>query len=205
MDAKAKRDMWNTLKDISPGRSIVLTTHSMEESEYLSKRAGIISRKMLALGSTNHLRKRFGNDYHIQIVLASAPNTTQEEMENVKVWLLKHFEGAELEDKSLHGQIKFKVPATKTVYHSSSAITGDQISSHQDADVVRKSISSLFTKLEDNKVNLGILYYSISRTTLEEVFLNIVGKSEAIEEGYEKEEEAMQAEKKRFKTRTKNI
>lgn len=203
MDARAKRIMWKTLKDISPNRSVVLTTHSMEESENLSIRVGIISKKMLALGSTTYLRNQFGNNYHIHIVLDSAPNTSDEEMENVKGWLLGMFEGAELEDKSLHGQIKFKVPANARTGNNNGAArnrkladddTINSASINSDEKMVtttttlkRTSVHSLFEKFEAHKKELGILYYSVSQTSLEEVFLNIVGKSEAVEEGYEKE------------------
>jgi len=202
MDARAKRIMWKTLKDISPNRSVVLTTHSMEESENLSRRVGIISKKMLALGSTTYLRKQFGNNYHIHIVLESAPNTSDEEMERVKGWLLGMFEGAELEDKSLHGQIKFKVPANAATENRndvgitrkladddtiSSASTNSDHKMVATTAIQRTSVNSLFEKFETHKKDLGIMYYNISQTSLEEVFLNIVGKSEAIEEGYERE------------------
>src|SRR5437762_2969599 len=49
MDAASKRNMWKTLATVVPGRSILLTTHSMEEADALASRAGIMSGRMLAL------------------------------------------------------------------------------------------------------------------------------------------------------------
>ncbi|KAL9099935.1 MAG: hypothetical protein Q9187_009428, partial [Circinaria calcarea] len=46
---------------------------------------------------------------------------------------------------------------------------------------------ALFTKLESNKHDLGFEYYSVSQTTLDQVFLSIVGKHNVEEENYEKQ------------------
>ncbi|KAK1079501.1 hypothetical protein LTR48_008098, partial [Friedmanniomyces endolithicus] len=64
MDAASKRVMWRTLRAVSAGRSLVLTTHSMEEADALADRAGIMARKMLALGTSDQLRRKHGDAYH---------------------------------------------------------------------------------------------------------------------------------------------
>jgi hypothetical protein len=46
------------------------------------------------------------------------------------------------------------------------------------------NISALFTLLEANKALLGLEYYSVSQTTLDQVFLKIVGQHQIEEEGY---------------------
>jgi len=58
MDAAAKRTMWKTLASIQKGRSLVLTTHSMEEADPFASRAGILVKKILAVGTSDDLRKR---------------------------------------------------------------------------------------------------------------------------------------------------
>src|SRR6266536_4543488 len=65
MDAAAKRVLWKTLAAVVPGRSLLLTTHSMEEADALADRAGILAKKMLALGSTEYLRRKHGKGYHV--------------------------------------------------------------------------------------------------------------------------------------------
>jgi len=45
MDPEARRDMWNVITRISSKKkqaSVILTTHSMEEAEALSKRIAIL-------------------------------------------------------------------------------------------------------------------------------------------------------------------
>jgi ATP-binding cassette subfamily A (ABC1) protein 3 len=46
----------------------------------------------------------------------------------------------------------------------------------------------LVVLLEESKEELGIEYYSVSPTTLDQVFLTVVGRHNVKEEGYEQEE-----------------
>ncbi|KAK6508089.1 hypothetical protein TWF506_010193 [Arthrobotrys conoides] len=194
MDSASQRLLWNILRSIAPGRSLLLTSHSMLEVDALANRAGIVSRKMLAVGTTDYLREKHGNHYHIHIVLKSSPNTPDEEMESVKSWILNNFQGAEVEDKSFHGQTKFKVPSTMT-FGDKEVAADDGISKTDiQAEKVKvkqcnNTINILFQLLEENKESLGIDFYSISRTSMDEVFLNIVGNANVIEEGYQLEQE----------------
>ncbi|KAF3078410.1 hypothetical protein TWF569_000687 [Orbilia oligospora] len=194
MDSASQRLLWNILRSIAPGRSLLLTSHSMLEVDALANRAGIVSRKMLAVGTTDYLREKHGNHYHIHIVLKSSPNTPDEEMESVKSWILNNFQGAEVEDKSFHGQTKFKVPSAMK-FRDREATADDGISktdSQEDNNKAKQgnnTINTLFQLLEENKENLGIDFYSISRTSMDEVFLNIVGNANVIEEGYQLEQE----------------
>ncbi|KAI9788547.1 MAG: hypothetical protein M1835_002205, partial [Candelina submexicana] len=99
MDAAAKRVMWRTLASVVTGRSIVLTTHSMEEADALADRAGIMAKRMLALGTSDHLRRKHGDAYHVHLVTTSAPHTSVEDMERIKMWIEERFEGSVVEDK----------------------------------------------------------------------------------------------------------
>ncbi|KAI1786794.1 P-loop containing nucleoside triphosphate hydrolase protein [Ganoderma leucocontextum] len=59
VDAKMKRDMWGTLKNVAVGKAIVITTHSMEEASTLASKVGIIAKRMLAVGTTDELVERY--------------------------------------------------------------------------------------------------------------------------------------------------
>ncbi|KAG4437747.1 hypothetical protein IFR05_006781 [Cadophora sp. M221] len=158
MDAAAKRVMWKTLAAVVPGRSLLLTTHSMEEADALADRAGIMARRMLAIGTTDGLRKH-GDAYYIHLVMKSAPHTSEQEIEVVKCWILKQFPGADIEGQTFHGQIRFSVPK-----------------------ITSSGVGSLITILEDHR-ELGLEHYSVSPTTLDQVFLCIVQKHDVKEEG----------------------
>ncbi|KUJ18709.1 P-loop containing nucleoside triphosphate hydrolase protein [Mollisia scopiformis] len=96
MDPLAKRSMWTTLSRFVPHRSILLTTHSMEDADALASRVDILARHMLDLGTTQHLRAKHGYGFHVHLVLKSAPTTGLDEMENLKEWVEGKFKGSEM-------------------------------------------------------------------------------------------------------------
>lgn len=170
MDAASKRVMWRTLESVVPGRSLVLTTHSMEEADALATRAGIMAGKMLALGTTENLRRKHGDGYHVHLVHSHAPHPSDDDMQRIRDWILETFPDADVENKIYAGQIRFAVP-TATL-HPKDGDTGHG-----------SGIGLLFAALERSKAELQIEYYSVSRATLDQVFLNIVGKHNVEEEG----------------------
>ncbi|KAF2971036.1 hypothetical protein GQX73_g2625 [Xylaria multiplex] len=174
LDAAAKRIMWKTLGSIVPGRSILLTTHSMEEADALASRAGILAKRMLAIGTIDNLRERFGDAIHVHLVSKTAPHSTDEEMDLMREWVLKAIPGAEIESKTYHGQMRFSVPG--------SSIAGRETASGS-------AVGRLVIMLEEQKEALGIEHYSCTPTTLDQVFLTIVGRHNVQEEGYTEKNE----------------
>ncbi|RDW61870.1 putative ABC transporter [Aspergillus mulundensis] len=209
MDAASKRVMWKTLAAVAPGRSIVLTTHSMEEADALAHRAGIMARRMLALGTTDALRSKYGNMYHVHIVHAQAPHTSDKDMESIRDWVTVTFPGAVIEQKTYHGQLRFSVPVNMSDEkegddNDRQSLSSREIGTTDEINPVsgvsglmvsvpptrfenpkarpRGSISKLFSLLEQNKATLGVEHYSVSQTTLDQVFLTIVGRHHIREE-----------------------
>lgn len=199
MDAAAKRVMWRTLLGVAaPGRALLITTHSMEEADKLATRVGIMKRKMLALGTVGQLGDQYDDAWVVQLVLKSAPETTEEEMEACKKWVQRKIPGVHMDKWGSrgggHGQLRFKVlKAAKNdagthedVSRVASSGEGSVEKSGADANVelVRTQsadlggISGLIQLLESNRDELGLEYYSVSPTTLDEVFLRVVGEEE---------------------------
>jgi len=58
IDPATKRHMWTTLRNLSAGKAVVITTHSMEEAGALSNRVAILSGKLLAIGTVEDLVSR---------------------------------------------------------------------------------------------------------------------------------------------------
>ena len=48
MDVASMRLMWRILSSVTPGRSLLLTTHSMAEAYALASRAAVVAGKLLA-------------------------------------------------------------------------------------------------------------------------------------------------------------
>lgn len=193
LDAASKRIMWKTLAATVPGRSILLTTHSMEEADALAGRAGILARRMLALGTPDDLRHRFGDALHIHLVSETAPRTTEEEMATTTAWVRDTFPAAQVDEKTYHGQIRFSVPASQVL-----AATKQGRQDRQKSDVVRdgrdvtqSAIGHLVLLLEEHRERLGIGHYSVCPTTLDQVFLTIVGQHNIKEENSEEKRDGL--------------
>lgn len=189
--------MWKTLLAISKGRAILLTTHSMEESSALANRVGIMAQRMLALGTIEQLRKTHGDMYYVHIVLKTAPHSSAEEMDTFHNWVRETFPGAEVDRQSYHGQMRFNVPSiqsdssVKAASDTATDADEDEIKGELDRDSISQlgttnsgGILSLIVTLDEHKERLGIEAFSVSPTTLDTVFLNIVQKHNVEEEGY---------------------
>lgn len=197
MDAAAKRVMWRTLLGVAaPGRALLITTHSMEEADRLATRVGIMKRRMLALGTGKELGERWGEGCVVQVVLKSAPETTEAEMNQVKSWIGERVRGVEFEEwggkGGGHGLLRFRVKKEGLVEEKREAddkaggivvqegteelkegrpIGGPAVAQGLDTP-------GLIELFEAHKDELGVEYYSVSPTTLDEVFLRVVGREE---------------------------
>ncbi|KXX83369.1 ATP-binding cassette sub-family A member 5 [Madurella mycetomatis] len=191
LDAAAKRIMWRTLAATVPGRSILLTTHSMEEADALAGRAGILAKRMLAMGGVDQLRKRFGDRLYVHLVCKGAPRTSEEHVRRIKGWIAQAFGGrAEVEEKTYHGQMRFSIPAEMMAAPAPTENSGtDEITSEAGTSSSSSSaIGKLVVLLEENREFLGVEHFSVSPTTLDQVFLTVVGQHNVKEEGYETRE-----------------
>lgn len=199
MDAAAKRVMWRTLLGVAaPGRSLLITTHSMEEADRLADRVGIMKRRMLALGTARELGQRWGEGVVVQIVLSSAPDTSEKEMEGVRTWLGTRVKGCEFEAWGMkgggHGLLRFRVRregrgGEDEKKLGDTKVNEDEVDGQRSVTDLGNAINddegldtaALIQLLEAHREKLGIAYYSVSPTTLDEVFLRVVGREE--EEG----------------------
>ncbi|TGZ79340.1 P-loop containing nucleoside triphosphate hydrolase protein [Ascodesmis nigricans] len=188
MDAASKRIMWRTLESVAPGRSLVLTTHSMEECSALAQRAGILAKRMLTLGTTDQLRKKHGDRYLVHLVLASAPFSTDEEMGALKSWVMQAFPSAEMETQSFGGQIRFSIPANA---ETDDGVDVESIEGSGEGERGQKKqsngVAKVFGRLEREGRRHGAAFWSVDRGTMDQVFLSVVGKASVKEEGYEED------------------
>ncbi|MBC7194286.1 MAG: ABC transporter ATP-binding protein [Caldisericia bacterium] len=83
LDPKARRDMWDFIKEMKEkGKTIFLTTHYMEEAENLCDRVAIIDKgKIIALDSPRNLIKNSGLE---DSIVFEVENLNQEELEKIK-------------------------------------------------------------------------------------------------------------------------
>uniref|UniRef100_H3DL31 P-type phospholipid transporter n=1 Tax=Tetraodon nigroviridis TaxID=99883 RepID=H3DL31_TETNG len=145
MDPKARRALWNAiLSIIKEGRSVVLTSHSMEECEALCTRMAImVNGRFRCLGSVQHLKNRFGDGYTIILRVAGPDPDLRPVMEFIE----RELPGSTLKEKH-RNMLQYQLPTSLT------------------------SLARIFSLLSKNKEALSIEDYSVSQTTLDQVFVN---------------------------------
>ena len=66
MDAQARRKVWELIENEKANRTIILTTHLMDEADYLGDRIAIMGNgKLICCGSSVFLKNKFGVGYHM--------------------------------------------------------------------------------------------------------------------------------------------
>lgn len=93
MDPATKRNLWNVINRLrNEGRSIVLTSHSMEECEALCTRITVmVNGHSKCLGSPQHLKNKFCKGFELQIKVKQDDSVNLDEVRN---FVIESFDGA---------------------------------------------------------------------------------------------------------------
>ncbi|XP_023284363.1 ATP-binding cassette sub-family A member 12 [Seriola lalandi dorsalis] len=145
MDPRTKRHLWKIISEEVKGKcAVVLTSHSMEECEALCSRLAIMVKgQFRCLGSLQHIKNRFGSGFTVKMYLAEASCDT----EAITGFMQRRFPSTYLKDQH----------STMVEYH---------------VPVAPGGVADIFDQLESNKNALQIKHFSVSQTTLDEVFIN---------------------------------
>ena len=75
LDPQSRRQLWDVIRDLQgQGRTIVLTTHYMDEAERLCDRVAIVDHgKIIALGSPAALIARLGGEHVVEFAVDADP------------------------------------------------------------------------------------------------------------------------------------
>jgi ATP-binding cassette subfamily A (ABC1) protein 3 len=156
MDVAARRHTWELLKQMSAGRTIVLTTHYMDEADLLGYRVAIMSKGRLhSYGSPMFLKSRLGTGYTLRI-------SAEKAIENpAPITAMVKFHVPQAELKECKGQeVAYHLPITAAI-----------------------SFPVVLNDIEvRGKMLAGIVGCSMSVSTLEDVFLKIAADEEVEQE-----------------------
>jgi ABC-type multidrug transport system ATPase subunit len=155
MDPSTRRKTWGLIEQAAVTRSVILTSHSMEEVEALCTRVGIMVKgQFLCLGSVQHLKSKYLDGYTIDVQCAGG--TPDSEVQSVVNTIL-----------------------TDTIPQSTLA---ERHGSHMRFDVSSIGLGDTFRKLQHLKDTSSVANYSISQCSLEQVFIKLVksGTAEAV-------------------------
>lgn len=63
LDVLARNDLWDIIRELKGRKTIILTTHYMEEAEALADRIGIMKNgRLLALGTSSEIKEKTGKE-----------------------------------------------------------------------------------------------------------------------------------------------
>nr|XP_012645593.1 ATP-binding cassette sub-family A member 3-like [Microcebus murinus] len=152
MDIVSRRNTWDILQQYKVDRTIILTTHHMDEAEILGDRIAILVKGTLqCYGSPIFLKKKYGAGYHV--IMMKNPDC---DVENITQLINYHIPTATLEN-NVGAELSFILPREYT---------------HR--------FEALFTELEKRGKELGIAGFGVSLPNLEEVFLKVTNQAEYI-------------------------
>ncbi|KAM8944931.1 ATP-binding cassette sub-family A member 9 isoform 1-T1 [Lycaon pictus] len=152
MDPEGQQQMWQAIRATfkNTERGALLTTHYMAEAEAVCDRVAImVSGKLRCIGSIQHLKSKFGKNYYLEMKVK-----TPEQRESLHQEILRAFPQA-AQQKRYSPVMVYKLPM----------------------EDVRPLAQAFFT-LERVKQSFDLEEYSLSQSTLEQVFLELSKEQE---------------------------
>ena len=148
LDVISRRKFWDFLKLYKNDKIIIITTHSLEEAEYLGDRIGIMNSGIFVCsGSSSYLKEKYITGFNLNLIVNDKIFN-----ENKKNELYNNL-------KNLEENLEIKI--------SSKHLFSILLKSNN------KNIKEVFELIEQNKENYGIEDYTVNSTSLEDVFLKV--------------------------------
>mmetsp|Transcript_22435 Transcript_22435/g.36763 ORF Transcript_22435/g.36763 Transcript_22435/m.36763 type:complete len:908 (-) Transcript_22435:925-3648(-) len=167
MDPFSRRSTWDMLKRAKERRVLILTTHFMDEADQLGDRIGIMHKgEIVACGTSLFLKNRYGVGYSLTITKKEGADSKR-----IKELVNKSIPKSEILS-NVAGEISFQLPKASS-----------------------RNFADLFDEIDKNLETLGVDAYSISVTTLEEVFVRVgegVNRTKHIEAKVSSEEASLE-------------
>uniref|UniRef100_A0A8D0GSN9 ATP binding cassette subfamily A member 12 n=1 Tax=Sphenodon punctatus TaxID=8508 RepID=A0A8D0GSN9_SPHPU len=165
VDPCSRRSIWEIISKNKRGRTIILSTHHLDEAEVLSDRIAFLEDGGLkCCGSPFYLKETFGDGYHLILTKKKSPNQKlMEECDTSAVtsMIQSHLPEAYLKE-DIGGELVYVLPPFNST--------------------VAMGYQSFLRDLDAGLCGLHIGCYGISDSTVEEVFLNLTKNLEKDED-----------------------
>ena len=166
MDPQARHSMWTLLKKFKNENkcTILMTTHYMDEADYLGDRIAIMSQGSLyCCGSPLYLKSKFSSGYNLVLTkkhIECSPNDSNAKIDLYSINSNNNLATAKIidlvqsvvPDAVLNSKINNEITFTLSIEHS-------------------HTFPKLFEQLDELKEELNLVNVGISATTIEQVFL----------------------------------
>ncbi|CAH2043965.1 unnamed protein product [Thlaspi arvense] len=143
LDPASRNNLWTVIQRAKQNTAIILTTHSMEEAEFLCDRLGIfVDGGLQCIGNPKELKGRYGGSYVFTM-------TTSSEHEEKVERMVQHISPNAKKVYHLAGTQKFEIPKQEVM------------------------IADLFSMVEKAKSKFTVFAWGLADTTLEDVFFKV--------------------------------
>ncbi|CAG7822734.1 unnamed protein product [Allacma fusca] len=148
LDPESRRAMWDLLMSARAERTILLTTHLMEEADVLGDRIAIMAEgKLKCCGTSPFLKKKYGPGYTIRMTLRDKTHADQI-LDTVRL---------HVNDASFKGMPNLLELAVELPSLENSSV-----------------FPAIFSDLESNKGKLGIKTVGLSTPTMDDIFMKVI-------------------------------
>ena len=155
MDVAARRFTWDLIRRMAVGRTILLTTHYMDEADLLGNSIAIMAKGSLRCqGSGMFLKSKYSVGYALTMSV-----TTDTDSEQMKQKVAEMIPNSEIMPTGAE-ELSYRLPMQSV-----------------------GAFSDLFSYIETTGKELGVRGYGVTVTTLEDVFLAIAHDEETQEDG----------------------
>jgi ATP-binding cassette subfamily A (ABC1) protein 3 len=148
MDSIAKKGFWKFLKKYKDDKIIILTTHSLEEADYLGDRIGIMNEGQLAcLGTSTYLKNQYSCGFNINLMIDKEKQNKRDRTNLIN------------ELREVQPDLTVRVLGKETISINFPSLG--------------ESIEPTFRRIRDLQGMYLISNYTVSTTSLEDVFLRL--------------------------------
>ena len=184
VDPHSRRGIWELLTKYKKDRTIILSTHHMDEADILGDRIAIIaSGKLQCIGSSLYLRRKFGKGYQLTVTrLPEYQTCTDTKQDDYDPGIDGPYDEAMQSAKSQfeRGSEQKMTKFFKSFFPEAelSKNIGTELTyTLPYAGLETGVFTKLFHQLDLKKSDLGIADYGLSDTPLEDIFIHVAEKA----------------------------
>ncbi|KAJ8717475.1 hypothetical protein PYW08_005874 [Mythimna loreyi] len=145
LDVETRRELWDLLLRLRGDRTVLLTTHFMEEADALGDRVAALHAGVLrCFATTLHLKKVIGTGYRLTFTTIGSPQEAA-----LTALVTSHVPDATLREQTKN-TITYSLPATRS-----------------------RKFPKMFAHLEAKKAKLGLDSIGVGVSSLDDVFLKL--------------------------------
>nr|CAJ2466288.1 unnamed protein product [Leishmania braziliensis] len=152
MDPVARREMWTSIEAIKHRCSVILCTHHLEEVEALADCVAImVDGRLRCIGNKVHLKQKYGSGFELTVRIQPPSVAEAAALEAIKARVIPF--------------ITSSFPSSKL-----SEVRGKRLIFTLPKNT---SLANVFQRLQAHRTELCISDYTVSQTSIEQVFLHI--------------------------------